>query len=345
MDSTTRHSPPFFSIIIPCYNYGNYLPRAIESVLAQTCDDYELIVIDDGSTDDTPAVVSSYRDKIIYHRQINAGQCAAHNKGVSLARGQYCYFLDADDELLVDALDNFRSAFWQFGEVPLFFGGYITVRENGDEITRSGSTIAAEAFAALQAFLRKELVGVKHGSVIIHHRVFEVLRYPPDVRNNTDIVFLGQVLSRYRAVGIVTPVFRSHAHTRRARKNHVVAAAAGLSVVNVLFDARYVPAHLMILKKTFRERRQLSLSRTLYKAKDFPGSRFYYCQAVRSSPALLLKMGYLKRFILSMLRGPFKFTGYAELANGTQHLLPGSPVSVQRCQYPAKVSEEQQPTP
>ena len=93
-----------FSIIIASYNYAHLLPRAIDSALVQTCTDYEVIVVDDGSTDNTPEVVQPYLDKIQYHRQENKGHCATNNKGVSLASGKYCYFLDADDVWLPNKL-------------------------------------------------------------------------------------------------------------------------------------------------------------------------------------------------------------------------------------------------
>ena len=161
-----------FSIIIASYNYAHLLPRAIESALAQTCKDYEIIVVDDGSTDNTPEVVKPYLDKIQYHRQQNMGHCATNNKGVSLASGKYCYFLDADDELLKDALIHFAQAIQKYGEMPLFFGGYVSVNEKGEEAVKIGTGIDSEPYKALKAYLSKKVVGIKHGSVVVHRKCF-----------------------------------------------------------------------------------------------------------------------------------------------------------------------------
>jgi glycosyltransferase involved in cell wall biosynthesis len=90
------------TVIIPTYNYGHYLPRAIESVLSQTCRNYEILVIDDGSTDDTAAIASEYslaHPQVHYLFQKNAGLSAARNTGIQAARTPYLVFLDADDEL------------------------------------------------------------------------------------------------------------------------------------------------------------------------------------------------------------------------------------------------------
>src|SRR5262245_38520357 len=85
------------SCIIPVYNGELYLREAIESILAQTYQSREIIVIDDGSTDRTAAIAASYGDQIRYWRQPNAGPVVARNHGLGLAQREFVAFLDADD--------------------------------------------------------------------------------------------------------------------------------------------------------------------------------------------------------------------------------------------------------
>lgn len=87
---------PTVSVIVPVYNGERFLAEAIESILAQTYPSYEIIVIDDGSTDRTREIVLSYPE-IKYLYQTNAGTAAARNRGIEMARGEYLAFLDADD--------------------------------------------------------------------------------------------------------------------------------------------------------------------------------------------------------------------------------------------------------
>jgi glycosyltransferase involved in cell wall biosynthesis len=92
------------SVIIPTYNRAKLITKTIDSVLAQTYTDYEIIVIDDGSTDDTLQVLQSYKDKIRYIYQENAGVSAARNCGIEAAQGKWVAFLDSDDQWLPNKL-------------------------------------------------------------------------------------------------------------------------------------------------------------------------------------------------------------------------------------------------
>jgi len=90
-------SAPRISVIVPCYEMGRYLPDAVASIEAQGRDDVEIIVVDDGSTDDTPEVIAALGDRVVAIRQDNAGPAAARNRGLAVARGELLAFCDADD--------------------------------------------------------------------------------------------------------------------------------------------------------------------------------------------------------------------------------------------------------
>ncbi len=117
-----------FSIITPTYNRAKLLPRAIESVLRQDFTDWEMIIVDDGSTDETASVVEKYLKKdgrVKYFRKPNGGVGSARNLGVEKSSGDYLIFLDSDDELLAGALGVVKESvvrhksydIWTFGAV------------------------------------------------------------------------------------------------------------------------------------------------------------------------------------------------------------------------------------
>jgi len=119
------------SVIIPTYNSAKYISRAVESVLNQTYQDFEIIIIDDGSTDNTGEIVQSIKDdRITYIKQENAGPAAARNKGLEIAKGEYIAFLDADDMWKANKLETQIKCFSQNDKLCLAFSAMDLVNED-----------------------------------------------------------------------------------------------------------------------------------------------------------------------------------------------------------------------
>lgn len=129
------------SIVVPCRNYGALLPEALESVLAQTHADWECLIVDDGSTDSTPAVAREYaaRDtRFRYMHQAHAGASAARNYGLRAAQGQFVQFLDADDLLPPRKLEAQLAFLAAHPEVDIVYGDVRYFR-HGEPTERSHS--------------------------------------------------------------------------------------------------------------------------------------------------------------------------------------------------------------
>ena len=123
----TATGTPTVSVVLPTYNRAHLLPRAIESVLAQTYTDFELIVVDDGSGDDTPAVMARYDDpRVRYVRyEPNQGANHARNVGIREARGPFISFQDSDDDWFPEKLAKNMAAFETAApEVGVVYSGY-----------------------------------------------------------------------------------------------------------------------------------------------------------------------------------------------------------------------------
>ena len=95
---------PRVSVVIPAYNHARFLPDALESVLAQTFRDFEVLVVDDGSTDNTGEVVAAFAPRVRYIHQHNGGPSRARNTGIRHTTGEYVAFLDADDTWMPEKL-------------------------------------------------------------------------------------------------------------------------------------------------------------------------------------------------------------------------------------------------
>ena len=114
------------SVVIINYNYAEYVPLAIQSVLNQTSPPDQIIVVDDGSTDSSANVISSLveNSNLIFHRKVNGGQLSAVRSGINLAEGDWIFFLDADDEWKPDHLEQSRHCIAGNPDVSLYFSNH-----------------------------------------------------------------------------------------------------------------------------------------------------------------------------------------------------------------------------
>ncbi len=129
-----NNKSPTVSVIIATYNRATMVKEAIESVLKQTYRDFEIIVVDDGSTDNTRKTVTALSDKIVYVYQQNRGRSNARNHGISLTRGKYIAFLDSDDLFLPDKLAKQFEAMEKRPEILLSHTSYQYVDYGGNYI-------------------------------------------------------------------------------------------------------------------------------------------------------------------------------------------------------------------
>ncbi len=124
------------SIITPCYNGAKYISQTIDSVLAQTYENWEMIIIDDGSKDNSEEIVRAYMEKdsrIKFLQQANAGSAAARNNGIRSAEGQYIALLDADDLWEPEFLES-QIAFMKEKGASCVYSSYRCIDENSKEI-------------------------------------------------------------------------------------------------------------------------------------------------------------------------------------------------------------------
>ncbi|MBN1456796.1 MAG: glycosyltransferase [Sedimentisphaerales bacterium] len=127
---------PKVSICIPTYNREVFLNKTIESIIAQTYKDYEIVVVDDGSTDGTAEMIKKKGYPVRYFWQENSGDAAARNKLIEVARGQYISFLDSDDLLPPDAVEKMVDALPDNNENVIVYGPYIAIDQFGNETPR-----------------------------------------------------------------------------------------------------------------------------------------------------------------------------------------------------------------
>jgi glycosyltransferase involved in cell wall biosynthesis len=153
------------SIVIPCFNQAHYLGEAIQSALALTYSRTQIVVVDDGSTDNTAEVARSY-SKVVYVYQSNHDVGAARNTGIHMSAGEFVIFLDHDDRLLPNAIEAGLSCFQKYPDSGFVFGRYRKIDSVGKVI--SDPTQPPDERDFYLALLQRNPIG--HPAVVLHRR-------------------------------------------------------------------------------------------------------------------------------------------------------------------------------
>lgn len=295
------------SVVIPAYNYGETLPRAAESVLRQLDEHAELIIIDDGSTDNTAVVMAAleqaYPGQFRAIRQVNAGLAAVRNRGIDEARGAYLVFLDADDEMVDGALALLLRHIAENPDSRLIIGGHISVYANGRRNEHAPDPLPATAIARVKGYLLEKTLGVSNGACAMHREVFGLGRYPERFRNAEDIPVFAQVFAAYPCTLLHSPLALIYKHDDSLRHNLSYGMQIGEQLIGEVFDSGRLPAAMQVLKKPFTAQRYLSLFRTFVTAGENQKAREFYRQALKADWRAVLRWSYTRKAIKLWLGG------------------------------------------
>ncbi len=138
---------PRFYVVIPTYNRAQLLRACLESIFIQTYRNFEVIVVDDGSTDDTPAVLAQYKDRVHTIRQVNQGQATARNTGIDAARGDYIAFLDCDDVWFPWTLETFNAVIEAHDRPAVIMGQPLSFHDDSELKETKPELLETSSFA------------------------------------------------------------------------------------------------------------------------------------------------------------------------------------------------------
>lgn len=207
---------PLISIVIPIYNVERYLPLCIDSALNQEYDNYELILIDDGSTDGCPGICDKYaknNSRVSVVHQQNGGLGEARNNGLDVATGEYVYFLDSDDTILPDTLSAFVEFLNRNGDFSIVSTDFQYVDEN-NRMALAPQAGVDEVFddikAAQNRFLRRNLIFLAPGTFYnVNWLAENKLRFKK-VPYSEDQLFVWEALAKASRIGFIHKVFYNY---------------------------------------------------------------------------------------------------------------------------------------
>lgn len=203
-----------FSVVIPLYNKAPYVVKAIESVFSQTFADYELVIMDDGSSDNSSAVAAKAiegRTNCQFYRQQNAGVSMARNNAVARSKGDYLCFLDADDWWAPTFLEEMDRLIDEFPDAGIYGTGYMIVNETRHK-TRIAPIGVKTGFEQgyinyCQVYARTLAMPLTSISVAIpRHIFFEMHGFPKMVKLGEDFLLWARIALKYKVAFLNRPL-------------------------------------------------------------------------------------------------------------------------------------------
>lgn len=214
---------PTISVVIPAYNYAHFVGQTLDSVLAQTLSPHEIIVVDDGSTDDTPKVLSSYGERLKVLRKPNGGLPAARNSGVEISTGDYLAFVDADDLWLPQKLEKQIALFAPNPAIALVHCGVQDIDKNGQPLRDHLDGMSGNVADEMLFFQRAVILGGGSATIVTRRAYDEVGGFDVGLTGHSEDWDFYFRIARRHEVGFVPEVlvqYRLHS----SNMHHNVAA-------------------------------------------------------------------------------------------------------------------------
>ena len=208
---------PFYSVLVPVYNHEQYIGAALDSLIAQTDEDWEALVVDDGSSDRTPGIIEDYmrRDgRIRAFHKLNGGQSSALNAGLQNARGEWICWLSSDDLFLPDKLSTHRKWIGAFSGRRFFYTGFEMLEDESGAITPAYVDHTTDRHWQVLDLLSFNYI---NGITICGHRsLFEQMGGFNDAnRYGQDYDMFLRILSQEEGIRIPEPTCLSRVHARQ----------------------------------------------------------------------------------------------------------------------------------
>ena len=262
----------FVSMCIPTYNRKEYLKQTLDSVFAQTYKDYEVVILDDGSTDGTGEMIKNAGYDVRYYWHENQGEAATCNELIRLAKGQYISFVHSDDLLPPDAIGRMVNAVNAESEDVVVYGNYIRIDECGSPLGRSKKKLYS---GYITKYVFEDNIVHACGSMFPKRALEEIGGFDTSLRVCYDYKLELQLSLKYRFIALDEPTFMRRRHSSNTSSNSFVNRKTEL---DVLSDFYYNGGGKNVIPERFANKR---LSREGYRAGRWAIREGLYNQACR----------------------------------------------------------------
>jgi glycosyltransferase involved in cell wall biosynthesis len=276
---------PKASIIIPAYNAERFISQAVDSALSQTYPDFEVIVVDDGSTDGTRAVLSAYGDKIHYIYQENKGPSAARNAGFLASQGDYLLFLDSDDLIAPNKLELQVSLLEAQPDFGLVYSGWDYINEDGTQILHEMRP--QKQGRLLKDLLRRTLYFNPSAAVIRRECLVRAGLFDESLRAAEDIDLWTRIARAGYTFGYIDQLLLLYRVHHGSLFTHISNQARNeFARLNKFFADPGLPADIKALEAEAYSIVHYEIAARYYRAGEIKLGQDHLCQAIAICPTL-----------------------------------------------------------
>jgi len=220
---------PTVSICIPTYNRKGYLKETLDSVFAQTYKDYEVVIVDDGSTDGTGEMIKSAGYDVRYYWHENRGEAATCNKLIELAKGQYISFIHSDDLLTPDAIERMVNVMNSESEDVIVYGNYIRIDEHGNICGRSKRKLYN---GYIVQHLFDDVIVHPNGSMFPKRVLEEIGGFDTSLKASYDYKLELRLSLKHRFIALSKPTFKRRRHSSNTSQDSFANRKAELDMLS-----------------------------------------------------------------------------------------------------------------
>ncbi|WP_010648178.1 glycosyltransferase [Oceanobacillus massiliensis] len=294
---------PLVSVIIPCFNSGEWMGETLSSVFDQTYPNIEVIVIDDGSTDNTKEIVLNYSDEILYYYQKNKGPSAARNLGAKKARGKYIAFLDSDDVWEDNKLSLQVGYLEKNKNVQLVFSNVNLINEKGEHLYSHFNRVPIGKKEIIMKFFLGEITMNTPTIVVKRDSLLNVGGFDEELPLREDHFFLMMMTHKYEIFHFKELLVNRRVSTKSMSNSLNVEKIFKMNEPFILKSVKKFP-FLSNYKKNVYSRVYSAIARGYWKKRNYLKALLYIIKSIYNKP---LKLRNYIFFFLILLRVNYKY--------------------------------------
>lgn len=293
---------PLVSIVIPTYNYAAYVGRAIGSCLDQSYSNVEIIVVDDGSTDNTADVVEALVRRhplsLRYVAQPNTGVSAARNKGMEHASGGFIAFLDSDDCLTPDAIETRLKVLIDNPDLGIVLTEKYNRYGNDEKLHYQPRVKSDMVSDRLYEDLLLKKISSAVTSILVRADIARRFSFPVQLKTGEDTVYLAKIFFSSKAYVLAKPTVIVNYHSDSLRHDSVENLHRRLALIETIFDDPEYSGALEPLRVPFALDEYFYIFKRAYKAGHYQMAEQYYRKAMSlGPPAGMVRLKPFLRFL------------------------------------------------